>query len=199
MTSPIRSATRADRQSISRTLAESFADDPVKMHLCGGRRLPIDKTITFFNAFQKIQLPHGHVYTTPDYEAAAIWTPPGKWKIPVRDIVRTAPTFVRLHGRRFPSNVGLLLDVEKQHPNEPHYYLEFLGTDPVHQGKGWGTKLMQPMIERADVEGVGMYLENSKESNLAFYHRFGFEVRTTIRLRRNGPPVWLMWRDPVGG
>ncbi len=54
---------------------------------------------------------------------------------------------------------------------------------------------MQPMVERSDDEGVGMYLESSKESNVAFYGRFGFEVRKVLHLR-NGPEMWAMWRRP---
>ena len=199
MTTPIRLATKADNAAISRTLAKSFADDPVKLFLCGGEQLPIDRAMAFFSAFQKIQLPHGHVYTTPGVEAAAIWAPPGEWKVPFSAIVKNSPTFVKLYGRRFLPNLSVLTDLEKRHPKEPHYYLEFIGTDPAQQGKGWGTKLMQPMIERADVEGVGMYLESSKESNVPFYARFGFEVREVMQHRRNGPKQWLMWRDPIAG
>jgi ribosomal protein S18 acetylase RimI-like enzyme len=199
MPTPIRLATKADNAAISRTLAKSFADDPVKLFLCGGAQLPTDQAMSFFSAFQKIQLPHGHVYTTPAFEAAAIWAPPGEWRIPARAVVRHTPTFLKLYGKRFLPNLSVLKDLEKRHPTEPHYYLEFIGTDPAHQGKGWGTKLMQPMIERADVDGVGMYLESSKESNVPFYSRFGFEVREVMQHRRNGPKQWLMWRDPVAG
>ena len=51
------------------------------------------------------------------------------------------------------------------------------------------------MVQRADDEGVGLYLESSKESNVGFYGRFGFEVRRTLTLRK-GPDMWLMWRKP---
>jgi ribosomal protein S18 acetylase RimI-like enzyme len=199
MTTSIRQASKVDITAISRTLAKSFADDPVKLFLCGGEQLPIDKAMAFFTAFQKVQLRHGHVYTTPGVEAAAIWAPPGEWKVPLSAIVKHTPTFLKLYGRRFLPNLSVLTDLEKRHPTEPHYYLDFIGTDPAQQGKGWGTKLMQPMIERADVEGVGMYLESSKESNVPFYARFGFEVREEMQHRRNGPKQWLMWRDPVAG
>ena len=42
-----------------------------------------------------------------------------------------------------------------------------------------------------------MYLENSKETNISFYGRFGFQVRQQMTHRRNGPSMWLMWRDPL--
>ena len=36
-----------------------------------------------------------------------------------------------------------------------------------------------------------MYLESSKESNIAYYRRFGFEVRRELHLKK-GPTMWLM-------
>ena len=191
----IRQATAADIGPIAHTLSKAFHDDPVKAHLIGGKSVSVEKVKPFFAAFQKIQLPHGHVYTTPGYEAAALWAPPGAWKVPLSQVLRNTPTFLKLYGWRLFPNLQVLSALEKAHAEEPHYYLEFIGTDPVHQGKGFGAALLQPMLDRADQEGVGMYLESSKESNIAFYGRFGFDVRRTIELR-NGPTMWAMWRDP---
>lgn len=191
-----RRATPADIPRIGRTLQKAFVDDPVKMHLFGGRPVPEHKAITFFETFARVQLRHELVHVTEQGEAASIWTPPGRWKLPFRDIVRWSPRFVRVFGTRLVSNLLLLEQVEKAHPSEPHYYLEFVGTDPAHRGKGCGAAVIEPVVERADAEGVGCYLENSKESNIAFYSRFGFTVRETLAVRKGGPTIWLMWRDP---
>jgi GNAT superfamily N-acetyltransferase len=85
--------------------------------------------------------------------------------------------------------------VERQHPRSAHWYLAVLGTDPVHQGKGIGSALLAPVLERCDHEGIGAYLESSKNSNIPFYRRHGFEVTGEIPLP-GGPSVWPMWRDP---
>jgi ribosomal protein S18 acetylase RimI-like enzyme len=196
MSSSIRTATPDDVAAISLTLAKAFHDDPIKSFLAGGKHLTTEQVLPFFDAFTRIQLPHGHAYTTPGHEAAALWSPPGEWKVPMTKVLKYTPRFLKLYGTRFIPNLSVLTDLEKLHPTEPHYYLEFIGTDPAHQGKGFGRSLMDPMLERADREGVGMYLENSKEQNLAFYGRHGFQVRQQMTHRRNGPPMWLMWRDP---
>ena len=57
--------------------------------------------------------------------------------------------------------------------------------------------LLRPGLELCDREGLAAYLESSKESNLAFYGRFGFRVTDEVRMPGGGPPVWLMWRDPA--
>ena len=179
---------------VAATLARAFVDDPVITILFGAAP-PMRKVTRFFEIICRIQHGHGHSYHTPGYEAASVWAPPGEWKLKVSQIARNAPAFVTVFGKRFIPNLGVLGLLEKNHPTDPHYYLEFIGTDPQHQGKGMGGALMQPMIDRCDREGVGAYLESSKESNLAFYGRFGFEV-TKVLTHKAGPQQWLMWRDP---
>jgi hypothetical protein len=51
------------------------------------------------------------------------------------------------------------------------------------------------VLDRCDREGLGAYLESSKEKNIPYYQRFGFTVTGEITLP-DGPNVWPMWRDP---
>jgi ribosomal protein S18 acetylase RimI-like enzyme len=194
MAAKMERADESDLADIALTLAKAFYDDPVLAIVFGGS-VPEKQGSRFFQLVADIQLRHGHIYTTPDRDSAAIWAPPGHWKVPNSEIAKRTPAFIRLFGRRFVANLGILSLLEKNHPNDPHYYLEFLGTAPAAQGKGLGTALMQPMIDRCDEEGAGAYLESSKESNIAFYGRFGFEVTKTLT-HKAGPRQWLMWRDP---
>jgi GNAT superfamily N-acetyltransferase len=89
----------------------------------------------------------------------------------------------------------LLAKVEEIHPEEPHWYLAALGTAPEQQGKGEASAALAPVLQRCDDEGVPAYLESSKESNLPFYRRHGFEVTTELRVP-GGPVFYPMWRDP---
>lgn len=89
-----------------------------------------------------------------------------------------------------------LLRAQSMHPEEPpHAYLAILGTDPAAQGRGLGSAMMAPVLEQCDRDGLGAYLESSKDQNIYFYARHGFRVTAERRLPR-GPRLWPMWRDP---
>ena len=192
----VRQVTLDDIPAASTTLAEAFHDDPIKCFLTGRDHVPVATSLPFFRVFLKMQVPHGLTFATPGFESVSVWAPPDHWKVPFSQIARNTPTFLKLYTWRFVPNLMVLADIERRHPKEPHYYLEFVGTSPAAQGTGMGTKVIAPMCAVADTEGVGLYLESSKESNVPFYARFGFEVRETLQHRRNGPTMWLMWRDP---
>ena len=193
----VRAAERDDIAQIARTLAAAFHDDPV-FQFCFGDRDMSTGLERFFRVLTPIHLQHHEVYVGTAVEGASLWDPPGHWKLSVRDQLRAAPSLLRTFGLRAPVLLADFARMEKIHASQPsdHYYLAVLGTDPEHQGRGFGSALMQPVLERADADGVGAYLESSKEANLAFYRRHGFEVVCEHAFHPGGPSVWPMWREP---
>ena len=112
------------------------------------------------------------------------------------EAVAIAVPSVRLFRSKLPRAIRLLTQMERAHPTDPpHWYLAVLGTDPAHQGSGVGSALIRAITDRCDAQGLGAYLESSKEQNVPFYARHGFEV--VERVDPGGqPPTWTMWRDP---
>jgi ribosomal protein S18 acetylase RimI-like enzyme len=189
----VRKATVDDVPRLSESLARAFHDDPpvTWIYPTHARRR------RFFEiALRMLHLRHDEVYTTDEAAGAAMWDPPGHWKLSVRDMVRTGPAMARVTGRNSLRGMRLMSALDRRHPTEPHWYLAVLGTHPDHQGKGVGSALLAPVLARCDAEGSGAYLESSKESNVPFYRRYGFEVTERLELPGGGPPVWLMWREP---
>ena len=70
-----------------------------------------------------------------------------------------------------------------------------LGVEPDRQGQGIGSALIQPVLGRADAEGLPCYLETTKERNVTFYRRHGFDVVAEGDLPDLGPPFWTMRRE----
>ena len=54
---------------------------------------------------------------------------------------------------------------------------------------------MAPVLSTCDRNGQGAYLESSKESNVPYYQRHGFDVVGEVTFT-GGPTIWRMWRDP---
>jgi ribosomal protein S18 acetylase RimI-like enzyme len=189
-------ATSDDVPAVAGTLARAFEDDPVFATLFG-TPFPMARGERFFRVMVRMGLRKGPglVQRTEGHEGATVWASPGAWETPATEILRSAPNLLRSFGRRTVQNLKVLSVLEAHHPKEPHWYLEFIGTDPAHQGKGVGTALLQPMVDRFDEQGLPAYLESSKQANVPFYGRFGFEVTKRIELP-GGAPEWLMWRDP---
>ncbi len=178
-------------------LVRAFADDPVANFMFAGDRRRRRGLHAFFTSQLRHQyLPHGHVYTTGEQHGAALWGPPGAPRNGLRELVEllpTAPFLVSAHTHRA---LQLLFGVEALRPKEPHWYLATVGTEPARQGTGVGTALLHSMMDRIDESGHPAYLESSKERNVPFYSRFGFEVVEELHSVVGSPPIWRMWREP---
>jgi GNAT superfamily N-acetyltransferase len=192
----LRRATVADVPELARMLARAFLDDPVAEWSCRPDALR-PAVLERFHATRLHQLlPDREVWTTPERTCAAMWAPPGCWKTTARQDAALARCLLHpLLIARVPVIATGLLGIERRHPRQPpHWYLAVLGTDPSVQGKGLGSAVLQQVLEQRDRDGIGAYLESSKERNVDFYARHGFRVTAELRLPR-GPRVWPMWRD----
>lgn len=194
-----RRAIDEDVGSLVEVLGRAFHDDPVACFMFATDRRRRRGLRRFFG----IQLRHmymadGEVWTTDDLAGAALWAPPGKPKPGWRDLWHLSPLLRELVflGRRLPDAANLLAEVDRRRPRQPHWYLATLGTEPARQGKGVGSALLSPVLERCDQEGLPAYLESSKERNLAFYGRHRFEVTGSFDAPGGGPRLWFMWREP---
>jgi ribosomal protein S18 acetylase RimI-like enzyme len=192
---PVVDAWQADLHLLSEVLLRSFFDDPLMMWLCPEEKRRTRALPAFFYADLDSISRRGRVLTTPDRAGAAAWSAPGQWKTPSLETLRVAAMLTRQFGRRIRPGLGLFNLIERQHPEEPHWYLAVIGTDPAKQGRGVGGALINEITAQCDGTGAGAYLESSKEANAAYYERFGFKVRGEISYK-DSPTLWRMWRDP---
>jgi GNAT superfamily N-acetyltransferase len=198
----VRRAETADLVTVTSTLAEAFATDPVTLWMLNGRPHLERSLHVMFRALCGTAMRHDdhQIYLacsgTGEVAAVAFWHPVGRWKLSTVETLRIIPAFVRVLGMRPTRGLRLLSAMEKAHPSAPHYYLEFIGTTLAARGAGAGTALMTSMLDRCDREGISAYLENSNSDNDGFYGAHGFEVRGRINLPKGCPRQVPMWRDP---
>lgn len=165
----VRKACLDDVEQLSRVLARSFDDDPLVTWMFPQAGVRHSRQPRLFDALIRTALPFGEVYTTESFQGAAIWNPPGTFPMGWRTNAKMGLTMARLLRQRLLSCASGLMYFDTHHPHEPHWYLQILGTDTELQGKGVGSALLAQVIERCDATGERVYLEASKEKNIAFY------------------------------
>jgi GNAT superfamily N-acetyltransferase len=192
-----RRAARPDLPAVAAVLSRAFTGDPIFTWALA-RTDPSEqqpRLERFFTAIlDKVLLRLDLTFLADDATGAAVWTPPDRWRFRLLDEARVAPAMLRAFGLATPRLLRLSSTFERVHPQEPHYYLMFLGTDPAHQKHGIGSTLLNAMLARCDAERVPAYLEASKPANVPFYRRHGFDVAHEIDL--DGVPVTTMRRVP---
>jgi ribosomal protein S18 acetylase RimI-like enzyme len=189
-----RCATVADVPELSAALATAFFDDPIFGWLIPGDSRRRARLRRFFELeLRYVALPKGRIWTSVDSLGACLEMPPEAWRMPFTEQLAHGPGFTRVFGARLPHALALITLMEQRHIREPHYYIPYIGVAPEAQGRGLGTRLMQPMLERCDQEGLPGYLEATSERSAALYERLGFQFKGELQLG-SSPPMWLMRR-----
>ena len=193
----IRKMTVDDCPTVARAMARAFFDDPLQTWALPdpSTRLSIlEQVFELLSRYSSV--PAGESYTDARRSCAAFWVPPGGY-VPDRDAAAAMAPIVDLLG---DANVRFRAAEDTMRPHRPadvHFYLQGLGTDPLRQGEGLGSAVLQPVLVRCDREGLPAYLETTKERNVGFYESYGFAVVARTRLPLHGPPMWFMWREPA--
>jgi GNAT superfamily N-acetyltransferase len=196
----VRPAQRGDVRQMSAVLARAFYDDPVMSWMLPNDRSRLKALTRTFAA-----LARHHFLSRAGSEvgrsdgtvgAATLWDPPGQRKSSRMEELVMMPAQLWAFRSRVPASVQVMELMEKNHPEEPHWYLMVIGSDPAVRGGGFGHALMSSRLDRCDAEGVPAYLENTNPKNESYYLRFGFEVTGEIKLPDGGPSMWPMWRAP---
>jgi ribosomal protein S18 acetylase RimI-like enzyme len=182
-------------------LARAFETDDMFRFLLPDATTRVAWLRFVMGAMVRLNQPHGLMFRNGDDTMQAVITlaPPGRY----------APSYQRLAGyllerstwkagapslRFVTGTLRLLALIDRMHLKEPHYYVECLGVEPDHQGKGLGRTLLEPVLAMADREHVPTYLETSNPKNLSFYRRFGFDVTAEVSLSGGYPPLWTLLR-----
>ena len=126
------------------------------------------------------------------YAGAALWLPP--------EVHPDEDVLIPLLQRTVPEPVqkdlfAVFEQMGRYHPSEPHWYLPLIGVDPLQQGRGHGSALMQQALISCDRDHRCAYLESSNPKNIPLYERHGFELLGTIQVGMS-PPIYPMLRTP---
>jgi ribosomal protein S18 acetylase RimI-like enzyme len=192
MTPPaVRTATRADEGPIVAALVLAFAADPMTRWVFGTPEQLLTYYPAFVRAFGGRAFEHGSAHYVDGYAAAALWLPPGVE--PDAERMRASvPDLTEAQGEAL---LSLVEQMGRYHPHEPCWYLPLIGVDPLYQGQGHGSALLQHALAQCDRDRLPAYLESSTEGSARLYERHGFERMGTIQAGTS-PPLVPMLRQP---
>lgn len=180
--------------AVGEITADAFRNDPFNLWLfkryAGIRAL-------FHAQARRIYVPRGYTYRIGDSGAAMWMLPGGDSSLSFLDYAAIVmPTLwhsgIGAVGKALKTSEAM----ERAHPQFEHAYLFSIGVRQSEQGKGLGRKLIQPVLDACDREGLRAYLENSNPANTGFYASCGFEVCGEIRPTPDAPPLVPMVREP---
>ena len=188
-------------QEIGGMLARSFADDPIFAFIEPERPARVAFLEEFMAALARRSHRLATAYVTePELAGVSLWKTPELRRLSAEQLRMTglervgewlAPASVE----RFDAIFDAIDEALERESPEPVWYLGVLGVAPEWQGRGVGSRLMQPVLERADAEGLAVTLETGQPRNLPLYARHGFEVSAELPPVASGAPVvWTMKR-----
>ncbi len=142
---------------------------------------------------------YGEIYTTENIDGAALWISPGHASN-IGQIVRTGMPAMpfKLEPASCKRCIRVIARVEAVHERlagRPHWYLVALGAE-LSKGRAIRKALIEPVLARADSDGLPCYLETFDENSVLFYENLGFRIEGAGQIPWGGPNFWAMMRAP---
>lgn len=123
---------------------------------------------------------------------AALWLPPGVEPDEAELIAIVQRT---VHASRQSDLYEVMQQMARFHPQTPHWYLPFIGVEPLQQSRGLGALLLRPILDRCNSERLPAYLESTNPRNVPFYESLGFRSIGMIQAGTS-PRIVPMLREP---
>jgi GNAT superfamily N-acetyltransferase len=142
----------------------------------------------------------GTAWVTEDVTALAAWHAPegapGSRSLPDDVRAALAQELPHVHGSRWDAVRRTRELVDAARPAGPHWWLAHLATRPSSRRRGYGTALLQPVLERCDAAGLPAAAVVSTWAAVRFLRRLGFEVDRAMESSDGGLSLWLLVRPP---
>lgn len=176
-------------------MAEAFRFDPMQVWLFPNERHRTARLRRAYELDVRHRLNGSATPVVVGGSGIGFWHPPGSDRLTRSAALRVVPGYLSVAAQHPIRARRVLRQVLDRRPSESHWYLSHLAVDVGRQRAGIGRRLLDFGVERAANDGVGVYLETTNPTNLAFYDTAGFRQVGIVRVI-GAPPVWLLWRPP---
>ncbi|MCH1511981.1 MAG: GNAT family N-acetyltransferase [Acidimicrobiales bacterium] len=182
---------------VAKILTEAFTGDPFFTWLFPGEtHVESLQTWWEYMSQQSRLSPLSELWVMPDQSSGALWKAPHGSTEDSQDVEPFIELMKGLVGLRLEEVLIVFSEATAAHPNEPHWYLQAVGTRSDMQGRGRGADLLKPVLNYCDQQGLGAYLESSNPRNISFYYRLGFVTTNELSLAGGEAALTCMWRSP---
>ena len=172
-------------------LTLAFADDPANRWLFSEAEQYLRHFPAFARALGGAALHLRTALVSSDYSAVALWLAPD-----VSPDEQALTRIVDQVASEKRNDIAMVIEeMGRHHPQEPHWYLPFIGVEPMHRNHGLGTELLRTQLAKCDTAQLPAYLESTNPRNRPLYERHGFKAVAEIKVG-NCPPIVPMLRRP---
>lgn len=184
-------------------MARAFQDYPLSVYFLPDDSERKKKQPVIFRSLIRHGILYGEVYaTSPNLEGVAMWYRSDRLRRTLWREIRSGRFFILFRaGRKQIARqraFGAYAEsVRRRCAPFPHLYLQMLGVDPVHQGKGYSSLLLRAMFTRIDKECLPCFLETQVEKNVSLYQHLGFQVVEEGVVPGSNVYSWAMLRGSV--
>ncbi len=179
-----------ERERVVSTLMVAFASDPVARWVLPEPHQYVKYWEPILEHMGGGAFANGGAFASDDFAGASLWLAPG---VHPDGEALGAVAAQAVPVERQEVVFGFLGQMDEYHPTEPHWYLPFIGVDPMKQGLGYGSALLIHALKNADRDKLPAYLEATSPGSKRLYERHGFEAIGEIQ-SADSPPMWPMLR-----
>ncbi len=181
---------KKDADRALRTITLGFSTDPVQRWIWPEASVYLNAKPRFAHASAGKGLDHGTTFAVDGFKAVAMWLPPG---VSTDSDAMGAIVAETARPEILEDLINIGASLAAAHPQEPHWYLNFIACDPAYLGQGLGSALMKHALQKIDEDGAAAYLESSNPRNMTLYERHGFEAVGKVQ-HGSSPPLYPMIR-----
>jgi ribosomal protein S18 acetylase RimI-like enzyme len=191
---------KSDLAILSRVLSRAFFTNPMTLYCLPDESERSNKLEWFLRIALRCGNKYGSVQTTDSEEGAAIWLSPSNVYLNLFQLLKQGFSAAPLRlgmgplGRLF-NCLNYFEKLQRTDMPDDNWHLFLPGVNPPRQGKGIGSRLIKPILQRADAEKTSCYLETDKPGNVNFFQKNGFKINREDDVPKGGPHFWTMIRE----
>jgi GNAT superfamily N-acetyltransferase len=199
-TASVRQLAEGEIGTAAATLGRAFLNEPLMVFAIPDLHTRRRLFRSYFSPGVRLALELGEVWCTDDLSAVACWRRPGSGA-PTAELLAAAgvhdqPVSIGAKAAERADPVYAHLAARQEQLGVPpdHWYLSMVGVEPDWQGRGLGSAVLRPVLDRARDAHEPVFLETLVPRNVGFYEKNGFEAIDHGVEPSSGLAYWLFLR-----